>query len=105
MREVAPAVAQLRRIGAEISEEELARLRKRLPDLGEEDFQQVARSVKRVVDKLLHKPTVKIKELAASSDSISLETAVEELFGVRPVSAATDMDRLPSPDELKLKES
>ena len=35
MREVAPAVAQLRRIGAEISEEELARLRKRLPDLGE----------------------------------------------------------------------
>ena len=105
MREVAPAVAQLRRIGAEISEEELARLRKRLPDLGEEDFDQVARSVKRVVDKLLHKPTVKIKELAASSDSISLETAVEELFGVRPVSAATDMDRLPSPDELKLKES
>ena len=105
MREVAPAVAQLRRIGAEISEEELARLRKRLPDLGEEDFEQVARAVKRVVDKLLHKPTVKIKELAASSDSISLETAVEELFGVRPVSAATDMDRLPSPDELKLKES
>ncbi|WP_421628919.1 glutamyl-tRNA reductase [Corynebacterium pseudogenitalium] len=105
VREVAPAVAQLRRIGAEISQEELARLRKRLPDLGEEDFQQVARSVKRVVDKLLHKPTVKIKELAASSDSISLETAVEELFGVRPVSAATDMDRLPSPDELKLKES
>ena len=105
MRDVGPAVAQLRRVGAEISQEELARLRKRLPDMDEQDFEQVARSVKRVVDKLLHTPTVKMKELAARSDLVNLETAVEELFGVRPVSAATDMDRLPSPDELKLKES
>ncbi|OIR44025.1 glutamyl-tRNA reductase [Corynebacterium sp. NML130628] len=105
MRDVGPAVAQLRRVGAEISQDELARLRKRLPDMDEQDFEQVARSVKRVVDKLLHTPTVKMKELAARSDLVNLETAVEELFGVRPVSAAATMDRLPSPDELKLKES
>ena len=62
--------------------------------------------VKRVVDKMLHTPTVKIKQLAASSDTVSVEEAVEELFGLgrAGASVAVQAQRLPLPDELQVKE-
>ena len=103
VREVAPAVTRLRRNAAEISGQELERLRTRLPDLAEEDFEQVTRMVKRVVDKLLHAPTVKIKELAATTETVSVEEMVEELFGIDRSSAsvAVEAERLPLPGELK----
>lgn len=106
MREVAPAVTRLRRNAAEISGQELERLRVRLPHMPEEDFEQVSRMVKRVVDKLLHTPTVKIKQLAASAETVSVEDVVEELFGIEHAGAsvAVEADRLPLPDELQMKE-
>ena len=33
-------------------------------------------------DKLLHTPTVKVKELAARSGTVSYESALQELFGL-----------------------
>ena len=106
VREVAPAVTRLRHNAAEISGQELERLRTRLPHLSEEDFEQISRMVKRVVDKMLHTPTVKIKQLAASSDTVSVEEAVEELFGLgrAGASVAVQAQRLPLPDELQVKE-
>ncbi len=106
VREVAPAVTRLRRNAAEISGQELERLRTRLPHLSDEDFEQISRMVKRVVDKMLHTPTVKIKQLAASSDTVSVEEAVEELFGLgrAGASVAVQAQRLPLPDELQVKE-
>ena len=104
VREVAPAVTRLRRTANEVQEQELERLRARLPELSEEEFGQVARAVKRVVDKLLHTPTVKIKELAATSETVSVETAIEELFGLGRSSVAVDAQRLPRPEELNAKE-
>ena len=104
VREVAPAVTRLRRTANEVQEQELERLRARLPELSEEEFGQVARAVKRVVDKLLHTPTVKIKELAATSETVSVETAIEELFGLGRSSVAVDAQRLPRPEELNTKE-
>ena len=104
VREVAPAVTRLRRTANEVQEQELERLRARLPELSEEEFGQVARTVKRVVDKLLHTPTVKIKELAATSETVSVETAIEELFGLGRSSVAVDAQRLPRPEELNAKE-
>lgn len=104
VREVAPAVTRLRRTANEVQEQELERLRARLPELSEEEFGQVARTVKRVVEKLLHTPTVKIKELAATSETVSVETAIEELFGLGRSSVAVDAQRLPRPEELNAKE-
>lgn len=104
VREVAPAVTRLRRTANEVQEQELERLRARLPELSEEEFGQVARTVKRIVDKLLHTPTVKIKELAATSETVSVETAIEELFGLGRSSVAVDAQRLPRPEELNAKE-
>ena len=105
VREVAPAVTRLRRTANEVQAQELTRLRARLPELSEQDFEQVARSVKRVVDKLLHTPTVKIKELAATAETVSVETAIEELFGLGGSSVAVDAQHLPRPEELHAKEN
>lgn len=104
VREVAPAVTRLRRNAAEISGQELQRLRTRMPDMSDDDFEQVSRVVKRVVDKLLHAPTVKIKELAAAAETVSVEEAVTELFGLDSLSVAVDAQHLPLPDELHGKE-
>lgn len=105
VREVAPAVTRLRRTANEVQAQELTRLRARLPELSEQDFEQVARSVKRVVDKLLHTPTVKIKELAATAETVSVETAIEELFGLGGSSVAVDAQHLPRPEEMHAKEN
>lgn len=104
VREVAPAVTRLRRNAAEISGQEMQRLRTRMPDMSDDDFEQVGRMVKRVVDKLLHAPTVKIKELAATAETVSVEEAVTELFGLDSPSVAVDAQHLPLPDELHGKE-
>lgn len=95
VREVGPAVAQLRKAAGEVTDGELARLRSRVPALSESDFDQVSRAMHRVVDKILHTPTVKIKELAAASDTVSVETAIEELFGLGGSSVAIDAEKLP----------
>nr|WP_231908439.1 glutamyl-tRNA reductase [Corynebacterium mycetoides] len=95
VREVGPAVAQLRKAAGDVIDGELARLRTRVPDLTQDDFEQVTRSVRRVVDKILHTPTVKIKELAATAETVSVETAIEELFGLGRSSVAIDAKRLP----------
>ncbi|AWB83285.1 glutamyl-tRNA reductase [Corynebacterium liangguodongii] len=100
VREVGPAVAQLRRAADEVTDSELARLRARLPHLDEDDFAQVSRALRRVVDKILHTPTVKIKELAAASETVSVETAIEELFGLGRSSVAIDAQRLPKLSEI-----
>ena len=104
VREVAPAVAQLRRTASEIQELELAKLRAKLPEMADDDFEQVSRTVRRVVDKLLHTPTVKIKELAASSNTVSIDTVFEELFGIGRSSIAVDALRLPRPEDMNSKE-
>lgn len=100
MRDVAPAVARLRQTASEVQDQELVKLRAKLPDLSDEEFELVSRSVKRIVDKLLHTPTVKIKELAASSETVSVEMVLEELFGLGRSSVAVDVQRLPLPQEL-----
>ena len=63
--EVAPTVSALRSQAAEVVDAELLRLSTRLPDLDARARAEIARTVRRVVDKLLHEPTVRVKELAA----------------------------------------
>ncbi|GGB42617.1 glutamyl-tRNA reductase [Flexivirga endophytica] len=60
---VAPAVAELRARAAEVVSTELARLDQRT-ELSEHDQSQVQMTVHRVVEKILHTPTVRIKQLA-----------------------------------------
>ena len=80
--EVAPTVSALRSQAAEVVEAELMRLSSRLPDLDTRARAEIARTVRRVVDKLLHEPTVRVKELAATPGGTDYAGALRALFGL-----------------------
>src|SRR5687768_5332722 len=80
--EVAPTVSALRTQAAEVVDAELLRLAGRLPDLDVRARAEIARTVRRVVDKLLHEPTVRVKELAASAGETDYAGALRALFGL-----------------------
>ncbi|GAB2878289.1 glutamyl-tRNA reductase [Streptomyces mayteni] len=75
-----PTVVALRAMASEVVAGELARLEGRLPDLGERERAEIGRAVRRVVDKLLHAPTVRVKELAAEPDGAYYAAALRQLF-------------------------
>ncbi|SOC49192.1 glutamyl-tRNA reductase [Blastococcus aggregatus] len=79
---VAPTVSALRTQAAEVVDAELLRLSTRLPDLDPRSRQEIARTVRRVVDKLLHEPTVRVKELAAVPGGTDYAGALRALFGL-----------------------
>jgi len=97
VQSVAPTVVALRARAAEFVDAELARLEQRLPDVDAAVRDQVQREVRstvhRVVEKLLHTPTVRVKELAGRSDGGSYAAALRELFDLDPdeVAAVTDV--------------
>lgn len=82
VRDVAPAVSALRKHAADLVHCEAARLEQKHPELTEAQLKDVNRALKRVVDKLLHEPTVRAKQLAATSGTVSHETALQQLFGL-----------------------
>ena len=82
--EVTPTVTALRKRAAEVVEAELLRLETRLPLMARTDRDEVARTVRRVVDKLLHAPTVRVKQLASSPGGDTYAEALRELFELGP---------------------
>jgi len=81
---VSPTVVALRSKAAQVVDAELARLAGRLPDVDEAVRGEIAQTVRRVVDKLLHGPTVRVKELAASPGGDTYADALRELFDLDP---------------------
>jgi glutamyl-tRNA reductase len=79
---VAPTVSALRSQAAEVVDAELLRLSTRIPDLDARARAEVARTVRRVVDKLLHEPTVRVKELASAPGGVDYADALRALFGL-----------------------
>ncbi|MGY4711981.1 glutamyl-tRNA reductase [Mycolicibacterium sp. CBM1] len=84
MAEVTPTVTALRQRAADVVEAELLRLDNRLPGLDDAQRDEVARTVRRVVDKLLHAPTVRVKQLASAPGGDSYAEALRELFELDP---------------------
>jgi glutamyl-tRNA reductase len=85
---VAPTVAALRGMAAVFVEAELSRFDARVPALDPKVRAEVANTVRRVVDKLLHEPTVRVKQLAADPGGTSYAVALRELFNLDPAAAA-----------------
>lgn len=81
---VTPTVVALRSKAAGVVEAELGRLAARLPELDGRMRDEVAQTVRRVVDKLLHEPTVRVKRLAASPAGDRYAQALRELFDLDP---------------------
>ncbi|SEL53459.1 glutamyl-tRNA reductase [Nonomuraea pusilla] len=81
---VTPTVVALRSKAAGVVESELGRLMTRVPGLDERARDEIAMTVQRVVDKLLHEPTVRVKQLAASPGGDHYAEALRELFDLDP---------------------
>jgi glutamyl-tRNA reductase len=80
---VAPTVVALRAKAAGVVDAELARLTGRVPGLDAKARREIAQSMRRIADKLLHAPTVRVKELAGSPGD-SYEAVLRVLFDLDP---------------------
>ena len=83
-KSVTPTVVALRTMATGVVESELSRLTARLPELDEVTRVEVERAIHRVAEKLLHQPTVRVKELANHSGAVSYAAALAELFALSP---------------------
>ncbi len=83
---VTPTVVALRAKAATVVDAELARLAGRLTEdgLSGRALEEIAQTVRRVVDKLLHAPTVRVKELASSPGGEEYAAALRVLFDLDP---------------------
>lgn len=84
---VAPTVAALRANAADIVAAELARLDSRLPDIDDNTRAQLQLTVHRVVEKILHTPTVRVKELSSQGGAVGesdYASVLSALFDLDP---------------------
>ncbi|MET9313876.1 glutamyl-tRNA reductase [Kribbella sp. NPDC003505] len=79
---VAPTVVALRAMASSLVDAELARLERRVPGLDEHERHEVERTIRRVVDKVLHNPTVRVKELGGDPGGPTYADALRQLFAL-----------------------
>jgi len=81
--EVEPLVVALRRRAEDIRARELERALEDLGELDPESAERVAHLSRVLVKRLLHEPTVRLRERAASGEVDDIAAAARELFGLR----------------------
>ena len=79
-RQVAPLVAQLRQRGADIADGELERFGAKLANLSETEREAVEGLARGIVNKLLHEPTVQLKNAAGHARGDRLADSLRDLF-------------------------
>jgi glutamyl-tRNA reductase len=79
---VVPAIASLRERAEEIRAAELARVQARLERLSETEREIVETLTAQIVNKLLHLPTVRMKDAAVTADGLLYADVVRHLFGL-----------------------
>ncbi|GIJ32118.1 glutamyl-tRNA reductase [Verrucosispora sp. WMMD703] len=92
--DVAPTVAALRGRADDVVTAELRRLAQRRPDLSDDQRAEVARTVHRVVQRLLHQPTVRVRQLAAEPGGDQYTALLRELFDLE-VPQTSPVDTVP----------
>lgn len=98
---VAPTVTALRARANQVISAELARLDARLPGLDARLRREVSDAVRRAVEKVLHTPTVRVKELAATPEGDQYASALRKLFGLDPATAESVAAVRNDPTELR----
>ncbi|WP_022925501.1 glutamyl-tRNA reductase [Serinicoccus marinus] len=77
-----PTLAALRTSAGRVVDAEMTRLDQRLPHLPDDERAEVRQTVQRVVDKLLHTPTTRVKQLHSGVEEVPADYAhaLRELF-------------------------
>jgi glutamyl-tRNA reductase len=84
-----PVIAAMHDQTRQLADAELARLHDRLPDLSEHQRAETAAAVHRILRKVLHRPTVRAKEFAASPEGLIYLDALQQLFDLAAAEAKT----------------
>jgi glutamyl-tRNA reductase len=92
--DIAPTVAALRTRADDVVSAELRKLTSRRPEFTEEQRADVSRTLHRVVQQLLHSPTVRVRQLAAEPGGDQYAALLRELFDL-DVPLATQADAVP----------
>ena len=92
--EIAPTVAALRTRAEDVVSAELRKLSSRRPEFTEEQRADVSRTLHRVVQQLLHSPTVRVRQLAAEPGGDQYAALLRELFDL-DAPHATQADAVP----------
>ena len=85
---ITPTVVALRTMAADVVASEMARLEGRLTEMDDKQRAEITQTVRRVVDKLLHAPTVRVKQLAGEPGGAGYADALRELFDLDPQAVA-----------------
>ena len=81
-REVAPVIVALRESAESMRAAELAKVRARLGDLDEAQLASIEKLTQGLVAKLLHQPTVSLREAAGTAKGDRLVQALRDLFDI-----------------------
>ncbi|GAB4544009.1 MAG: glutamyl-tRNA reductase [Anaerolineae bacterium] len=79
---VVPTITHLRRRAEEVKNQELDKALRRLGDVGDREREIVRALAHGLVNKLLHEPTICLKQHAAQGDAYLYTDIVRELFGL-----------------------
>ncbi len=80
--DVSPTVAALRARAEDLVATELTKLRSKRPEFSDDQRADVAQTVHRIVQRLLHTPSVRVRELAAEPGGDRYAEVLRELFGL-----------------------
>ncbi len=86
-REIVPLIIEMRHNTAAMVEAEVERTLHRLPNLSASEQEMVYELAHRIVNKVLHKPTVTIKSRAAYGDHNDYSHAIRQLFALDSLDA------------------
>src|SRR5262249_45524055 len=81
--DLVPLLVELRQRGDRIRRDELEKARKRLGTLTPEQEQAIDAATTAIVNKLLHPPTVQLKEIARNGHGPELVSLVRKLLGLQ----------------------
>ncbi|MDR7087901.1 glutamyl-tRNA reductase [Aeromicrobium panaciterrae] len=80
--QVTPTVVALRTMATDVVDAEVARIEARLPNLTADELASVRQALRRVADKLIHTPTVRVQQLVDGTGSLTYAEALADLFAL-----------------------
>lgn len=90
-RQVLPVLVELRQRAMQIADSELDHHRHHLNDLDPQKQEVVIRMVQRIINKVLHEPTIRLKSSAAEGNGVAYAHAIRELFALESIPAEPDL--------------
>lgn len=84
-QEIAPLIRSLRQKAEEIRQEELAKLKQKLPELNRRQWALIETATAVIVNKILTTPTQRLKQAAGDDQAVVYARTLSELFDLRDV--------------------